>query len=102
METQATLDNKTQLWTVLTETICEGRIPAYYEETETGRIPVTFSSEREAWKEIADFQILRLQAFIEDESRPEDETPEFEPEDYPVPCTRLPDGRIVTEYGIFP
>jgi hypothetical protein len=87
-------------WIVITPTICQGDVPAYWEEGDRKtdpRRPVTYPTEREAWKEVADTQIMKLQAFLDDEDLPDDEVPEFEPEDYICPCTIDTDGAITTE-----
>lgn len=82
-------------WIVVTPTICQGDVPAYWEDSE----PVTYATEREAWKEIADTQIMKLQAFIEDGD--DNEVPDFTPEDYVVACDVLPDGAITTsDHGV--
>jgi hypothetical protein len=86
-------------WIIVTPTICQGDIPAYWDEDDK---PVTYATQREAWKEIADTQIMKLQEFIDDETRDDDEVPEFEPEDYIIPCDVHPDGVIATEtHGVF-
>lgn len=82
-------------WIIVTPTVCQGDIPAYWDETEK---PVTYATQREAWKEVADTQIMKLQEFIDDETRDNDEVPEFEPEDYVTPCCIHPDGVITTEH----
>ena len=80
-------------WIVVTPTICQGDVPAYWGE---GDEPVTYATEREAWKEVADTQIMKLNEFIDDETRDLDEVPEFEPEDYVIECDVHPDGVIAT------
>jgi hypothetical protein len=85
----------TNRFIALTETMCDGVIPEFWEHTkDTPDRPITFATQREAWKEIADFQIMRLQDFIDDDTRDDDEMPEFEPDGWVVPCTLYPDGRI--------
>jgi len=85
-------------WIIIAPTACEGDIPAYWEENDEGlRVPVTYASLREAYKEIADTQIMKLQEFIDNEDLPEDEVPEFEPEDYVLPCDVYADGVITTD-----
>jgi len=73
--------------------------PSTWESGDGNDRPVTYATEREAWKDLADFQIMRLQDFIDDDTRDDDEVPEFEPEDYVVPCTVYPDGHIEGEDG---
>jgi hypothetical protein len=85
---------------VLTETMCDGTIPAFWESNgKDSDRPLTYATAREAWKEIADFQIMRLQSFIDDDTRDPDETPEFEPEEYVLPCEVYIDGHIEGEDG---
>jgi len=85
-------------WVVVTPTVCQGDIPAYWGE---GDEPITYATEREAWKEVADTQIMKLNEFIDDETRDSDEMPEFEPEDYVINCDVHPDGTITTgHHGI--
>jgi hypothetical protein len=81
-------------WIIVTPTLCQGDVPAYWGE---GDEPITYATEREAWKEVADTQIMMLQNFIDDETLDPDEVPEFEPEDYVCECTVHPDGSITTE-----
>lgn len=72
-------------WIIVTPTVCQGDVPAYWDEDNK---PVTYATAREAWKEIADTQIMKLQ--------------EFEPEDYVIDCCIYPDGVIATEtHGVF-
>ena len=91
----------TNRFIVLTETLSTGLIPAYWESTgnDPDHRPITFATARDAWKEVADFQIMRLQAFIDDDTRDPDETPEFDPEDFVFPCKVYPDGRIEDSDG---
>ena len=102
--TQHTAENKTSTprWIIITPTACEGDVPAYWESVDRLRIPVTYPTLREAYKEIADTQIMKLQEFIDNEDLEDDEVPEFEPEDYILPCDVYPDGVITTDpHGIF-
>lgn len=85
-------------WIIVTPTICQGDVPAYWGE---GDKPITYATEREAWKEVADTQIMMLQNFIDDEDCDEDEVPEFEVEDYVIACNVHPDGVITTDHGVF-
>jgi hypothetical protein len=100
METQT---HPTRRWIIITPTLCEGDIPAYWTTNEEGlRVPLTHGSLRDAYKEIADTQIMKLQEFIDNEDLDEDEVPEFEPEDYILPCEVYPNGVITTEpHGTF-
>lgn len=84
-------------WIIITP--CQGDVPAYWDEHDN---PITYATEREAWKEVADTQIMKLREFIDDETRDPDEVPEFEPEDYVIPCDLYPDGVITTDrHGTF-
>jgi hypothetical protein len=86
-------------WIIVTPTVCQGDVPAYWDGDDK---PVTYATQREAWKEIADTQIMKLQEFIDDDTRDDDEVPEFEPEDYVTDCCIYPDGVIATEtHGVF-
>lgn len=84
-------------WIVVTPTLCQGDVPGYWGEDDK---PLTFETEREAWKEVADTQIMKLQEFIDDETRSHDEVPEFEPEDYVIACDVHPYGMITTTHGV--
>lgn len=80
-------------WIIVTPTMCQGDVPAYWDETNK---PVTYATEREAWKEVADTQTMKLREFIDNE------VPEFEPEDYIIACKVHPNGVITTEaHGVF-
>ena len=87
-------DSTKHRWIIVTPTVCQGDIPAYWDE---GDEPITYATEREAWKEVADTQIMKLNEFIDDETRDHDEVPEFQPEDYVIPCDVHSDGAITTE-----
>lgn len=90
-------------WIIVTPTMCQGDVPAYWDENDEGdNKPVTYATEREAWKEVADTQIMKLREFIDDETRDPAEVPEFETEDYVIPCDLYPDGVITTDrHGTF-
>lgn len=55
-----------------------------------------FETELEAQKEIVDYQMTRLQQFLDGERDYEDA---IEVEEYVVPVTVQPDGKIVDECG---
>ena len=57
---------------------------------------VVFATELEAQKEIVDNQMIRLQQFLDGEREFEDA---IEVEEYVVPVTVHPDGKIVDEDG---
>ena len=85
-------------WIVMIRTACQGEIPAWWTEGPEGSdIPVTYDTERGAQVEIAQLMIDRLQEFIDDEDI---EDPEFETEDFVLPCTINDDGTITGEDGI--
>jgi hypothetical protein len=93
----AQTNNARNRWIVVTPTLCQGDVPAYWDGDDK---PLTYATEREAWKEVADTQIMKLQEFIEDESRNPDEEPEFEPEDYVIECNVYSNGVITTTQGV--
>lgn len=73
-------------------TFCQGPVPLVSDENGY----VVFETELEAQKEIADYQITRLQQFLDGEREFEDA---IETEEYVVPVTVHPDGKIVDEDG---
>lgn len=86
---------------IMTNPAFSGETPSVWESPADGGPdhPVTYATQREAWKEAADFLIMSLQAFIEDDTRPDDEEPDLGSSDYVIPCTVFPDGRIEGEGG---
>jgi len=63
--------------------------------------PMTYATQREAWKQIVEDQIWRFEEFIEDDRLPDGKVPEFLPKNTVCPCTLNPDGSITTEsYGL--
>jgi len=73
-------------------TFCQGPVPLVSDENGY----VVFETELEAQKEIADYQMTRLQQFLDGEREFEDA---IETEEYVVPVTVQPDGKIVDEDG---
>lgn len=81
-------------WAVFIDTVCEGRIPAYHDASGW---PVTYATEEEAWREIADDMIAHLEQFVRGE-RTLNET-DFAAPEYVLPVEVEPDGTIWTEDG---
>jgi hypothetical protein len=81
-------------YAIFTDTVCEGRVPAWRDEL--GR-PVTYATERAAQAEIADTLIARLEEFIAGEREFEDA---MTVEEYILPVKVEPDGSIRTEDGL--
>jgi len=73
-------------------TLCQGPVPTLSDENGY----IIFETELEAQKEIVDHQIFRLRQFLEGEREFEDA---MEVEEYVVPVTVQPDGKIVDEAG---
>jgi hypothetical protein len=73
-------------------TFCQGPVPLVSDENGY----VVFETELEAQREIADYQMTRLQQFLDGEREFEDA---IETEEYVVPVTVQPDGKIVDEDG---
>jgi hypothetical protein len=73
-------------------TFCQGPVPVVSDENGY----VVFATEREAQREIADYQITRLQQFLDGEREFEDA---IETEEYVMPVTVQPGGVIVDEDG---
>ena len=74
------------------DTLCQGPVPAVSDECSY----VVFSTEVEAQREIVDHQMTRLQQFLDGERDFDDA---ITVEEYIVPVTEHPDGRIVDEFG---
>jgi len=78
---------------IFTRTICEGLIPAWYDED---NLPVVFATENEAQREIVDDLIERLRRFLDGEC-------EFDEalclDDFVLPVDVWPDGSISIEDG---
>jgi hypothetical protein len=73
-------------------TFCQGPVPVVSDDNGY----VVFATELEAQKEIVDNQMTRLQQFLDGEREYEDA---IEVEEYVVPITVHPDGKIVDEDG---
>jgi hypothetical protein len=73
-------------------TFCQGPVPVVSDDDGY----VVFATELEAQKEIVDNQITQLQQFLDGERDYEDA---IEVEEYVVPVTVHPDGKIVDEDG---
>jgi hypothetical protein len=73
-------------------TLCQGPVPVVSDDNGY----VVFATELEAQKEIVDNQMTRLQQFLDGEREYEDA---IEVEEYVVPVTVHPDGKIVDEDG---
>lgn len=74
------------------DTFCQGPVPVVSDEKGF----VVFQTELEAQKEIADYQMTRLQQFLDGERDYEDA---ISVEEYVVPVTVHPDGVITDEDG---
>lgn len=73
-------------------TFCQGPVPVVSDDDGY----VVFETVLEAQKEIVDNQMTRLQQFLDGERDFEDA---IEVEEYIVPVTVYPDGKIVDEHG---
>ena len=80
-------------YAIFTQTICEGLVPAWYEET---GFPVIYDTEVEAQCEIADTLMEQLRQFLEGEREFHDA---ITTEDFILPVDVWPDGSISTEDG---
>jgi len=78
---------------IFTRTICEGLVPAWYDEA---NFPVVYATELEAQREIADDLMEHLQQFMEGERDFDDA---ITVEDFILPVDVWPDGSISTEDG---
>ena len=67
-------------------------MPACYE----GDYPVVFDTEREAQREIADHQLIRIQQFLDDER---DFADAINTDEFVLPVDVWPDGSISIEDG---
>ena len=74
------------------DTFCQGPVPVVSDENGY----VVFSTELEAQKEIVDNQMTRLRQFLDGEREYYDA---IDVEEYIVPVTLHPDGKIVDEHG---
>jgi hypothetical protein len=77
---------------IFINTFCQGPVPLVSDETGY----VIFTTELEAQREIVDFQMTRLQQFLDGEREYEDA---IEVEEYVVPVTLHPNGTITDADG---
>lgn len=80
-------------YSIFTRTICEGVVPAWYDET---NFPVIYATELEAQREIADDLMEHLQQFLGGER---DFEGAISVDDFILPVDVWPDGSISTEDG---
>ena len=73
-------------------TFCQGPVPVVSDDDGY----IVFPTELEAQKEIVDHQMIRLRQFLDGEREYADA---IEVEEYVVPVTLHPDGKIVDEDG---
>lgn len=88
-------------WIIVVHTLCMGDQPAWWDihedQTESpgySSRPLTYATEREAWKEIADDYMTKLSEFLEDESQ---ESFDLSSDYSVMACTVHEDGVITTE-----
>lgn len=74
------------------DTLCQGPVPAVSDENGY----IVFATELEAQREIVDHQITRLRQFLDGERDYEDA---ISVDEFVVPVTVQPDGKIVDEDG---
>ena len=83
-------------WVIVTEELSGNLIPAWWDSDEDNfSTPVTYATQREAYLEIVDLMMHRIETFLEDETLDCLDRDE----DMVVPCTITDDGIITTEYG---
>lgn len=90
------LDNRKPVRTgfaIFTRTICEGLVPAWYDES---NFPVVYTTELDAQREIADDLMEHLQQFLVGEREFDDA---ISVDDFILPVDVWPDGSISTEDG---
>ena len=73
-------------------TFCQGAVPVVSD----GKRYIVFETELEAQREIADYAMTRLQQFLDGERDFDDA---IEVEEYIVPVTLQPDGKIIDADG---
>ncbi len=78
---------------IFINSVCEGEIPLWRDEK---GMPLVYSDEINAQREIADDLIIRLQQFMEGERDFDDA---ITIKEYIVHITVLSDGSVVDEYG---
>lgn len=80
-------------YAIFTRTICEGLVPAWYDER---NLPIVYATELEAQREIADDVMEHLQQFLDGEREFDDA---ISTDDFILPIDVWPDGSISTEDG---
>lgn len=80
-------------YAIFTQTICEGLVPAWYDET---NFPVIYDTEAEAQLEIVDTLMEQLRQFQNGEREFDDA---IAMDDFILPVDVWPDGSISTEDG---
>jgi hypothetical protein len=78
---------------IFTQTICEGLVPAWYDDR---GYPVVYPTEREAQREIVDSMMTALEQFLAGEREFDDA---IVTEDFVLPVEVWPDGTICLEDG---
>ncbi len=89
---EQTTENLRDGFCIYINTFCQGPMPVVSDDNGY----VVFATELEAQKEIVDNQMTRLKQFLDGEREFEDA---IEVEEYVVPVTVHPDGKIVDEAG---
>lgn len=83
-------------WVIVTRELSGNLIPAWWDTDKNNfSTPVTYDTSRDAYLEIVDLMLYRLEKFISDETL---DCPDSD-DDMVVPCTITEDGIINTEYG---
>jgi len=80
-------------YAIFTQTICEGLVPAWYDES---NFPVIYATELEAQREIADDLMEHLRQFLAGEREFDDA---INTDDFILPVDVWPDGSISIEDG---
>ena len=80
-------------YAIFIRTICEGLVPAWYDESD---FPVVYATELEAQREIADDLMEHLRQFMDGEREFDDA---LTTEDFILPVDVWPDGSISIEDG---
>ena len=83
----------TPAFAVFTRTLCEGLVPAWYDDHDK---PVTYVTQREAQCEIAEMLVEQLRQFLDGEREFDDA---MSVDDFVLPVDLLADGTILTEDG---
>lgn len=83
-------------WIIINQLYCGEVIPSWWETDENNfSTPVIYATQREAYLEIVDLMMHRIETFLEDKTLDCLDRDE----DMVVPCTITDDGIITTEYG---